>query len=38
MARLTGDEEWLNIRPPLLSLDEKRTNDLISNVPLAELL
>ena len=38
MARLTGDEEWLNIRPPLSSLDEKRTNDLISNVPLAELL
>jgi len=38
MARLTGDEEWLNIRPPLSSLDEKRTKDLISNVPLAELL
>jgi 4-hydroxy-tetrahydrodipicolinate synthase len=38
MARLTSDKQWLNIRPPLSSLDEKRTNDLLSNVPLTELL
>ena len=38
MARLTGDEQWRNIRPPLSTLDEKRTQDLLSNVPLAEML
>jgi hypothetical protein len=38
MARLTGDEQWRNIRPPLSNLDEKRTQDLLSNVPLTELL
>jgi 4-hydroxy-tetrahydrodipicolinate synthase len=38
MARLTGEEEWGNIRPPLSGLDEKRTKDLLSNVPLADLL
>jgi 4-hydroxy-tetrahydrodipicolinate synthase len=38
MARLTGEEEWRNIRPPLSGLDEKRTKDLLSNVPLADLL
>jgi 4-hydroxy-tetrahydrodipicolinate synthase len=38
MAGLTGDEDWRNIRPPLSSLDETRTHDLLSNVPLAELL
>jgi 4-hydroxy-tetrahydrodipicolinate synthase len=38
MARLTDDKQWRNIRPPLSSLDEKRTEDLLSNVPLAELL
>jgi 4-hydroxy-tetrahydrodipicolinate synthase len=38
MASLTGDKQWRNIRPPLSSLDEKRTNELLSNVPLAELL
>ncbi|MDQ3864419.1 MAG: dihydrodipicolinate synthase family protein [Actinomycetota bacterium] len=38
MARLTGDEDWRNIRPPLLKLDEKRAKDLLSGVPLAELL
>src|SRR5215213_6733658 len=38
MARLTGDKQWRNLRPPLSSLDEKRAQDLLSNVPLAELL
>jgi 4-hydroxy-tetrahydrodipicolinate synthase len=38
MAGLTSDKQWLNIRPPLSSLDEKRTRDLLSNVSLAELL
>ncbi len=38
MTRLTGDEEWRNIRPPLSGLDERRTKDLLTNVPLAELL
>jgi len=38
MTRLTGDEQWRNIRPPLSGLDEKRTIDLLSNVPLSELL
>jgi 4-hydroxy-tetrahydrodipicolinate synthase len=38
MARLTGDEEWRNIRPPLSRLDESRARDLLSSVPLADLL
>ena len=38
MATLTGDKQWRNIRPPLSSLDDKLTNDLLSNVPLADLL
>src|SRR5918995_6723309 len=38
MATLTFEEQWRNIRPPLSSLDEKHTNALLSNVPLAELL
>jgi 4-hydroxy-tetrahydrodipicolinate synthase len=38
MATLTGDKLWRNIRPPLSSLDDKLTNDLLSNVPLADLL
>src|SRR5215204_6451261 len=38
MARLTGDKQWRNLRPPLSSLDEKRTQDLLSSVHLAELL
>jgi 4-hydroxy-tetrahydrodipicolinate synthase len=38
MARLTSDEQWRNIRPPLSSLEEKQAKDLLSNVPLAELL
>src|ERR687898_1857739 len=38
MATLTFEEQWRNIRPPLSSLDEKHTNALLSNVPLADLL
>jgi 4-hydroxy-tetrahydrodipicolinate synthase len=38
MTRLTGDEQWRNIRPPLSALDDTRTKDLLSNVPLTELL
>jgi len=38
MARLTGDKQWRNIRPPLSSLDERDARDLFSNVPLTELL
>src|SRR5215204_3498135 len=38
MATLTGDKQWRNIRPPLSNLDEKHTNALLSNVPLADLL
>jgi 4-hydroxy-tetrahydrodipicolinate synthase len=38
MTRLTGDEQWRNIRPPLSALDDTRTRDLLSNVPLTELL
>jgi 4-hydroxy-tetrahydrodipicolinate synthase len=38
MARLTGDQEWRNIRPPLSGLDEKRAKVLLSEVPLADLL
>jgi len=38
MADLTGDEKWRYIRPPLSELDAKRTEDLLSSVPLTELL
>jgi 4-hydroxy-tetrahydrodipicolinate synthase len=38
MARLTGDKQWRNIRPPLSSLDEERTQGLLSGVHLADLL
>jgi 4-hydroxy-tetrahydrodipicolinate synthase len=38
MAELTGDETWHNLRPPLSELDEKRTKDLLSGLPLSELL
>src|ERR687889_4802 len=38
MARLTGDEQWHNIRPPLSELDEQSADILPSSVPLAELL
>jgi 4-hydroxy-tetrahydrodipicolinate synthase len=37
MARLTGDEQWRNIRPPLSELDEKSAENLLSSVPLDEL-
>jgi 4-hydroxy-tetrahydrodipicolinate synthase len=38
MADLTGDEKWHNIRPPLSELGEKHAQDLLSTVPLTELL
>jgi len=38
MAELTGDEVWRNLRPPLSGLDEKRAKDLLSGLPLSELL
>jgi 4-hydroxy-tetrahydrodipicolinate synthase len=38
MARLTGDKQWRNIRPPLSGLDEKHAKDLLSAVSLSELL
>jgi 4-hydroxy-tetrahydrodipicolinate synthase len=38
MAELTGDETWRNLRPPLSGLDEKRAKDLLSGLPLSELL
>src|SRR5215207_2497638 len=38
MAELTGDEVWRNLRLPLSGLDEKRARDLLSGLPLSELL
>ncbi|HEX6711682.1 MAG TPA: dihydrodipicolinate synthase family protein [Rubrobacter sp.] len=38
MAGLTGDEGWRNLRPPLTELDERRAKDLLSGLPLSELL
>ena len=38
MAHLTGDEAWRNLRPPLSALDDEQTKNLLSSVPLAELL
>jgi len=37
-AELTGEEGWRNLRPPLSSLDEASTEDLLSRLPLPELL
>lgn len=37
-AGLTGDEGWRNLRPPLSALDEARAEELLSRVPLSELL
>ncbi len=37
-AELTGDEDWRNLRPPLSELDEARAEDLLSRLPLSELL
>lgn len=37
-AELTGDEGWRNLRPPLSALDEARAEDLLSRLPLSELL
>jgi 4-hydroxy-tetrahydrodipicolinate synthase len=38
MAHLTGDKTWRNLRPPLSALDQEQTKNLLSSVPLAELL
>jgi len=38
MADLTGDEAWRNLRPPLSELHEEQAKELLSEVPLAELL
>jgi 4-hydroxy-tetrahydrodipicolinate synthase len=38
MAELTGDEGWRNLRPPLTEQDENRARDLLSGLPLSELL
>jgi 4-hydroxy-tetrahydrodipicolinate synthase len=38
MANLTSDEEWRNLRPPLFGLDEEQEKQLLSGVPLADLL
>jgi 4-hydroxy-tetrahydrodipicolinate synthase len=37
-AELTGDEDWRNLRPPLSVLDEARAEELLSRLPLSELL
>ena len=37
-AELTGDEGWHNLRPPLSALDEASAQDLLSRLPLEELL
>jgi 4-hydroxy-tetrahydrodipicolinate synthase len=38
MAAITDDKQWHNIRPPLSGLDEGQTKNLLSDVPLADLL
>ncbi len=38
MASLTDDEVWCNLRPPLSRLEDKRAEDLLSGLPLSELL
>jgi 4-hydroxy-tetrahydrodipicolinate synthase len=38
MADLTDDKAWRNLRPPLSGLDEKQAQELLDEVPLAELL
>jgi 4-hydroxy-tetrahydrodipicolinate synthase len=37
-AELTGDEYWHNLRPPLSALDEAGAEELLSRLPLPELL
>ncbi len=37
-AELTGDEDWRNLRPPLSALDETDFEELLSRLPLSELL
>ncbi|HJQ28522.1 MAG TPA: dihydrodipicolinate synthase family protein [Rubrobacter sp.] len=38
MAELTGEEVWRSLRPPLSELDDERANELLSGLPLSELL
>lgn len=38
MGELTGDVTWRNLRPPLSGLDESRAKELLSGLPLSELL
>lgn len=38
MGELTGDGTWRNLRPPLSGLDKKRAQELLSGLPLSELL
>jgi len=38
MADLTDEKSWRNLRPPLSALDEEQTKDLLSSVPLEDLL
>ena len=37
-AELTGDDGWLNLRPPLSALDETRAEELLSRLPHSGLL
>ena len=37
-AELTGDDGWRNLRPPLSALDEARAHELLSRLPLKDLL
>ena len=37
MAGLTGDEAWRNLRPPLSGLNERQAQELLDEVPPAEL-
>jgi hypothetical protein len=38
MTDLTGGNTWRNLRPPLSELDEEQAQNLLADVPLAELL
>jgi 4-hydroxy-tetrahydrodipicolinate synthase len=38
MLRLTGDEGWRNIRPPLVEMEEERVEELFERLPAEELL
>ena len=38
MRQRTADETWLNLRPPLVGLDQNQTQDLESRLPTPALL